>query len=92
MLNVRAGRIDVPFGEEYLMRDAIDNPLISHSLPDIWGVDEGIELYGAAGKFSYVVAVQNGGIPATRDFTSPPGRLAHLASAAGRAQTAGPAP
>src|SRR5262245_42813806 len=56
MLNIRAGRIDIPFGEEYLARDVIDNPLISHSLADLWGVDEGIELYGSVGKFSYVVA------------------------------------
>ena len=69
-LNIRAGRIDIPFGEEYMVRDAIDNPLISHSLADFWGVDEGIELYGSAGKFSYVVAVQNGGVPGTRDFNS----------------------
>lgn len=70
MLNIRAGRLDVPFGEEYLSRDAIDNPLISHSLADLWGVDEGVELYGSIGKFSYVVAVQNGGVPLTRDFDS----------------------
>ena len=68
-LNVRAGRLDVPFGEEYLRRDAIDNVLISHSLADFWGVDEGVEIYGTLGKFSYVVAVQNGGDPAVRDFT-----------------------
>jgi hypothetical protein len=68
MLNVRAGRMDVPFGEEYITRDAIDNPLISHSLVDFWGVDEGVELYGSLGKFSYVFAVQNGGVSVTRDF------------------------
>lgn len=67
-LNVRAGRMDIPFGEEYLTRDAIDNPLISHSLADFWGVDEGVELYGKLGKFSYALAVQNGGIADTRDF------------------------
>ena len=67
-LNVRAGRLDIPFGEEYLHRDAIDNPLISHSLSDFWGVDEGVELYGAFGKFNYAVAVQNGGNSDTRDF------------------------
>jgi hypothetical protein len=33
-------------------------------------VDEGIELYGRAGKVSYAAAVQNGGIAETRDFTS----------------------
>jgi hypothetical protein len=70
LLNVRAGRMYIPFGEEYLARYAIDNPLISHSLSDLWGVDEGVEFYGRAGPCDYVLAVQNGGIPDTRDFTS----------------------
>src|SRR2546422_109393 len=70
MLNLRVGRMDIPFGEEYLTRDAIDNPLISHSLSDLWGVDAGIELYGKLGKFNYVVAVQNGGPSGGRDFDS----------------------
>jgi len=69
-LNARIGRMDIPFGEEYLTRDVIDNPLISRSLPDIWGVDEGIELYGSVNKLSYVLAVQNGGVPDTRDFNA----------------------
>jgi hypothetical protein len=67
-LSVRAGRIDIPFGEEYLVRDVIDNPLISHSLGDFWGVDEGIELYGSALGFDYVLAVQNGGHATLHDF------------------------
>ena len=67
LLNVRAGRIDIPFGEEYLARDAIDNPLISHSLSDLWGVDEGVELYGRWKQLQYVLAVQNGGHPLLRD-------------------------
>ena len=70
LLNVRVGRFDIPFGEEYLQRDAIDNPLISHSLSDIWGVDEGVELYGSLGKVSYVIAVQNGGVSGGRDYDS----------------------
>lgn len=69
-LNARIGRMDIPFGEEYLTRDVIDNPLISRSLSDIWGVDEGIEFYGSVNKLSYVLAVQNGGIPDTRDFNA----------------------
>jgi hypothetical protein len=69
-LSVRVGRIDIPFGEEYLVRDVIDNPLISHSLSDIWGIDEGIELYGSAFGFDYVLAVQNGGHPTLADFDS----------------------
>lgn len=69
-LSLRVGRIDVPFGEEYLTRDAIDNPLISHSLMDFWGVDEGIEAYGSFGKVHYVLAVQNGGHPSLNDYNS----------------------
>ena len=68
LLNLRLGRMYIPFGEEYLSRYAIDNALISHSLSDLWGVDEGLELYGRWGKLSYAVAAQNGGIPDTRDF------------------------
>lgn len=67
-LNLRVGRFDIPFGDEYLTRDAIDNPLISHSLSDLWGVDEGVELFGRFGKFQYVVAIQNGGYSTLRDF------------------------
>jgi hypothetical protein len=70
VVNVRAGRMYTPFGEEYMNRYAIDNPLISHSLTDFWGVDEGVELYGALGKFSYAAAVQNGGPSGIRDFDS----------------------
>ncbi len=61
LVNVRVGRFNIPFGEEYQTRYAIDNPLIAHSLSDIWGVDEGLEVYGGLGKFDYVLAVQNGG-------------------------------
>ena len=67
-LNVRAGRINIPFGEEYLNRYALENPLISHSLVDCWGIDPGVEIYGALGKLNYVLAVQNGGVNGVRDF------------------------
>ncbi len=70
LLGVRAGRINVPFGEEYLARTPAANPLISHSLSDIWGVDEGLEAYGRVGPLHYVFAVQNGGISRLRDFNA----------------------
>lgn len=82
-LNARAGRFDIPFGEEYLTRDAIDNPFITHSLSDIWGVDEGIEAYGIAGPVDYVVAVQNGGESILHDFNadkSVTGRITYRAN------------
>jgi hypothetical protein len=69
LLNFRAGRFYIPFGEEYQERFAIDNPLISHSVSDIWGTDDGVELYGSAGRFQYVAAVQSGGTMTSQDFT-----------------------
>src|SRR5207244_2545376 len=63
-------RFYIPFGEEYLVRNAIDNPLISHSLTDLWGPDLGVEFYGSLGRVRYVLAVQNGGVQTLRDFTS----------------------
>lgn len=69
-LNIRAGRINIPFGEEYQNRYAMENPLISHSLADFWGIDPGVEFYGALGKFSYALAVQNGGVNGVRDFSA----------------------
>jgi len=69
-MNVRFGRFYTPFGEEYQVRNAIDNPLISHSLGDLWGLDEGVALYGSLGKFQYAVAVQNGAPPSPNGFTS----------------------
>ena len=78
-LNVRVGSLNTPFGEEYQVRSPMSNPLISHSLSDIWGPDEGVEIYGALGQVQYVVAVQNGGISQARDYNadkSVTGRLA----------------
>ena len=66
----RVGRFEIPFGEEYMRRDAMKNPLVTHSLADFWGIDEGIELYGSVGAVSYLVALQNGGHAVGRDFES----------------------
>jgi hypothetical protein len=70
LLNARIGQFYIPFGEEYQYRFAIDDPLVSHSLSDLWGVDPGIELYGSWNKLSYAVAVQNGGISTLNDNTA----------------------
>lgn len=69
-LSLRAGRMNLPFGEEYQVRNVMDNPLISHSLADIWGIDEGVQVYGTLGAFRYNLAVQNGGHPTLQDSNS----------------------
>lgn len=69
-LNLRAGRFFIPFGEEYQERGVMTNPLITHSLADIWGIDEGVQAYGSLGRLHYNLAVQNGGHKTLRDFDS----------------------
>src|SRR6478609_992891 len=78
-LSLRAGRMNLPFGEEYLVRNAVDNPLISHSLADVWGVDEGVQVYGTLGPVRYNLAVQNGSHPTTHDYDSDKSVTARLA-------------
>jgi hypothetical protein len=82
-LNFRFGRFDIPFGEEYLLRDPIDNPLTSHSLADFWGIDEGIELFGSLQSVEYILAVQNGGHPSLEDGNSDKAITAKLATSLG---------
>lgn len=70
VLNLRVGRFAIPFGEEYQTRNPLSNCLISHSVTDLWGIDEGIMLYGTRGRINYNLAVQNGGHKTLRDFNS----------------------
>ena len=70
LLSLRAGRLFVPYGEEYQRRGPIANPLISHSLADTWGYCPGVEAYGSTGAWDYVVAVQNGGVNPLHDFNA----------------------
>ncbi len=77
-LSLRAGRMNIPFGEEYLVRNAIDDPLITHSISDVWGIDEGVQVYGTLGAVRYNLAVQNGGHKTMRDFDSDKAVIARL--------------
>jgi hypothetical protein len=70
LVNVRFGRVNIPFGEEYQVRNSLEDPLNTHSLSDIWGTDEGIELYGELGHASYAAAVQDGSGQTSNDFNA----------------------
>jgi hypothetical protein len=67
-LSLRVGRFYLPFGEEYQERGVMTNPLITHSLADVWGIDEGVQAYGSFGVLQYNLAVQNGGHKTLHDF------------------------
>ncbi len=59
-LGLKAGRIDIPFGEEYLWQDATDNPLISNSAGYPYGFDEGLLLYGSYSGVGWVTSITDG--------------------------------
>jgi hypothetical protein len=69
-LNLRVGRFYLPFGEEYQERGVLSNPLITHSVADVWGIDEGVQAYGSLGALQYNIAIQNGGHKTLHDFDS----------------------
>lgn len=59
-IDVKIGRIDIPFGEEYLRQDAPDNPLISQSTAWLYGVDEGALASGRAAGLHWTAAIMDG--------------------------------
>ncbi len=59
-IGIKVGRIDIPFGEEYLQQDAIDNPLITFSAAYPYGWDEGVLVSGAYGELNWIAAVTDG--------------------------------
>lgn len=59
-VGMKLGRIDIPFGDEYLWQDAIDNPLITNSAAYPYGWDEGILLYGDYRGVGWIAAITDG--------------------------------
>ena len=57
---LKIGRIDIPFGEEYLSQDAVDNVLISNSAAYPWLWDEGFLLYGKIAGTGWLASVTDG--------------------------------
>lgn len=60
LLHLKAGRVDIPFGEDYLWQDAIDNPLISFAAAYPYGFDEGVVLFGTMRGLGWIAAVTDG--------------------------------
>ena len=68
-LRMKIGRIDAPYGEEYIKQDAIDNVLIDFSANWPWGRSEGILFYGATeeGEVNYMAGIFNGNYARSQD-------------------------
>lgn len=64
------GRIDIPFGEEYLWQDSTDNPLVTNSAAYPYGWDEGVLAYWDTGAWSWIAAVTDGTDVRSRDDNS----------------------
>ncbi len=58
---LRLGRLAIPFGEESRSRRALDNPLVSRSLADPHGYDQGAGYVLRGGLADLEAAVQDGG-------------------------------
>lgn len=69
-IGIKAGRIDIPFGEEYLWQDSIDNPLITNSAAYPYGWDEGLLAYGKLGVWSWIASITDGTDVRSRDDNS----------------------
>lgn len=59
-VGLKLGRFDIPFGEEYLWQDAIDNPLITNSAAYPYGWDEGILVHGHTRGIGWITAITDG--------------------------------
>lgn len=69
-IGLKVGRVDLPFGEEYLWQDAIDNPLITNSIAYAYGWDEGVLAYSQWGAVNWIAAVTDGTETRSRDNNS----------------------
>jgi hypothetical protein len=66
-VGLKVGRVDLPFGEDYLRDDAPEAPLVSRAVTDAYGIDEGVLLYGRLGPVGWIGAVTDGSSSFTAD-------------------------
>ncbi len=83
--NLRLGRMEIPFGEEYsrFSRDRAENPLLSYSAAAPYNWDTGVMLHGtlAEGRLGYQVAVLNGDDGLNANTSGDPSWVAKLSAA-----------
>jgi hypothetical protein len=60
LLNFRVGRIDLPYGDEYLWDYPMDNPMILRTAEWIWGFSQGVLVYGHSGALGWQASITDG--------------------------------
>jgi hypothetical protein len=69
-VGIKLGRMDVPFGEDYLTQHVMDNPLITLSAPFPYGQDEGVLVYSHNPNFNWIASVMKGNDDRVTDDTN----------------------
>jgi len=59
-VGLKAGRFYIPFGDEYVWTRAPDNPQLSNSASDAYGLTQGVQLYGSCDTVGWIAALSNG--------------------------------
>jgi hypothetical protein len=60
LLNFRLGRIDLPYGDEYLWQYPIDNPMILRTAEWVWGFSQGVLVFGHSGALGWQASITDG--------------------------------
>ena len=60
LLSFRVGRIDLPYGDEYLWQYPIDNPMILRTAEWVWGFSQGVLVFGHSGALGWQASITDG--------------------------------
>jgi hypothetical protein len=60
LVNLKVGRMDIPFGDEYLWQYPLDNWMVLRTAEWPWGFSQGVEAFGHSGPLKWVVSVMDG--------------------------------
>lgn len=60
LLSFRVGRIDLPYGDEYLWQYPIDNPMILRTAEWVWGFSQGVLVFSHSGALGWQASITDG--------------------------------
>lgn len=60
LVNLKVGRMDIPFGDEYNWQFPLDNWMILRTAEWPWGFSQGVEVFGHSGPAKWILSVMDG--------------------------------